>query len=403
MWRSSLALCWAIALCGFPGLVAADQVTPSPRVVNYVNVQAGAAAATDIISELYPGERVEFVAVRGAWYEVRLNSGQPGFVSRSWMVRVASTPAAATTPPFRVHFIDVGTGDAAIIDIGDREIVIDGGNYVNDITTYARDLAIIDGPIELLVITHADSDHWKGLPRLLGLDGANPTPVSVLEVWEPGYDRACNPLASYDALIAGLHSLGAAVRRPLEATHAPATLTGAPTAVQLTSLPGVTLTVLHSDDTPPASNDDCPYRINNASIVLRIDIGPHRFLFTGDANEKDRNEQSPGTPGHIEQMLLRVEQAHPGTLRADVIKVPHHGSETASTQAFIDAVNPRFAVFSPSTTHHLPRHTTVHRYMTNTRVILRTDTTPARMTDHIVCSVNAQGALDCNYSALLNE
>ena len=63
-------------------------------------------------------------------------------------------------------------------------------------------------------------------------------------------------------------------------------------------------------------------------------------MFTGDANGKERNEASPGTPGHVEAALLAVEATHPGTLAADVLKAPHHGSETASTQAFIDAVDP---------------------------------------------------------------
>jgi beta-lactamase superfamily II metal-dependent hydrolase len=80
-----------------------------------------------------------------------------------------------------------------------------------------------------------------------------------------------------------------------------------------------------------------------------------RFLFTGDANGKERNEQGPGTPGHVELQLLNLEAGNPGTLKADVTKVPHHGSETANTQQFINAVNPRFVVISASNIHHLPR------------------------------------------------
>ena len=67
------------------------------------------------------------------------------------------------------------------------------------------------------------------------------------------------------------------------------------------------------------------------------------------------------------------EATHPGTLKADVLKVPHHGSETASTQAFINAVNPDFAIISASTKHHLPKTTTVDRYENTQRVILSTD------------------------------
>jgi glyoxylase-like metal-dependent hydrolase (beta-lactamase superfamily II) len=62
----------------------------------------------------------------------------------------------------------VGTGDSAIIDIGDKEIVIDGGLTTKVLSDYVARTGIIDGPIELLVLTHADSDHWTGLRRLLG-------------------------------------------------------------------------------------------------------------------------------------------------------------------------------------------------------------------------------------------
>ena len=166
---------------------------------------------------------------------------------------------------------------------------------------------------------------------------------------------------------------------------------------------GRSWTCVHTDSTPEASNGDCSYRINNASIVLMVEIHGFRFLFTGDANRKERNESSPGTPGHIEAELLALEQTHAGTLRADVLKVPHHGSETASTQAFINAVAPRFAIISASTKHHLPRETVVERYVHGSRVILRTDQNSANDTDHITCFVDSAGELDCNYEQVLIE
>jgi competence protein ComEC len=71
--------------------------------------------------------------------------------------------------------------------------------------------------------------------------------------------------------------------------------------------------------------------------------------------------------------LLALEQAHPGTLKAHILQAPHHGSETANTQAFIDAVNPDFVIISASTNHHLPKDTVIERYRHGERVILRTD------------------------------
>lgn len=52
-----------------------------------------------------------------------------------------------------------------------------------------------------MVVTHADSDHWKGLVRLLDLDGRARSPRTALEFWEPGYDRDCNRLDSYERFV----------------------------------------------------------------------------------------------------------------------------------------------------------------------------------------------------------
>jgi competence protein ComEC len=168
-------------------------------------------------------------------------------------------------------------------------------------------------------------------------------------------------------------------------------------------LPDVKFTLLHSSSTPPASNNDCPYRINNASIVFMLEIQGVKVLFTGDANGKERSEPSPGTPGHIEKMLLDLEAQHPGLLKADILKVPHHGSETASTQALIDKVNPQFVIISASTKHHLPKLSTLLRYENGVRAILKTDKNLENDKDHIICSGGPVVSLTCNYKIVLEN
>jgi beta-lactamase superfamily II metal-dependent hydrolase len=128
-----------------------------------------------------------------------------------------------------------------------------------------------------------------------------------------------------------------------------------------------------------------------------MEISGVKLLFSGDANGKDRDETSPGTPKYVEKKLLDLDQQFPGILKADVLKVPHHGSETASTQAFIDAVNPKYAIISGDTLHHLPRSTVIDRYTNGQRVILRTDLDRARGNDHIFCTSASRGQTDCNY------
>jgi competence protein ComEC len=381
---------------------ASPQVTPSERVVNAVNVREEPTVASPILGELRPGEKAELVVSVPHWHRARLLDGTEGFVSKAWTDIVEEH---AGPLQFQIHFLDVGTGDAAVIDIGETEIITDGGDSPRVLYDYAQRTGLIDGDIELVVVTHADTDHWRGLVRLLGFDGIHPDPPLVVEFWEPGYDRDCRPLASYDAFIANVANLpGILFRRPLEDSFPPATQTGRIESFTLPSIPEVTFTVLHTAAQPEASNNDCAYRINNASIALMVEIDGFRFLFPGDANGKERAEPSPGTPGHVEELLLALEDSHPGVLRADVLKVPHHGSETASTEAFIDAVDPTYAIISASTRHHLPRHSVLERYeLDGLRVILRTDVDRRNDNDHIVCYPDMDRVLQCNYADVLEE
>ena len=181
-------------------------------------------------------------------------------------------------------------------------------------------------PIELLIVTHADADHWKGLVRFLGFDGV---------VDNPPNDRDCDPVnhplkLNYLSFIQNVQGIvpAAGFKRPLEDHHAPATDTGQVQSFTLSSVPGVNFTLLHSEKAPTAS--DCSYAKNNVSVVLMLEIDGVRFLFTGDANGKERDEVGTVTPSHVEGSLMGLDGSFPGTLKADVLKVPHHGSETAS-------------------------------------------------------------------------
>ena len=63
-------------------------------------------------------------------------------------------------------------------------------NFPTDPRDYADEAGIIDGPIELPIVTHADIDHWKGLVRFLSSGGVADDPPGVLEFWKSGYDRS---------------------------------------------------------------------------------------------------------------------------------------------------------------------------------------------------------------------
>jgi beta-lactamase superfamily II metal-dependent hydrolase len=86
------------------------------------------------------------------WYKVQLPNGQPGYVAKAWSELLPDSGRVPAASLFKIHFLDVGTGDSAIIDIDHKEIIIDGGDSLTVLHEYARKEEIIQGPIELVVL-----------------------------------------------------------------------------------------------------------------------------------------------------------------------------------------------------------------------------------------------------------
>lgn len=329
----------SIALWTAVAVAVGEEVTPREEATSGV-VARDAPSTTDGIrvGKLMPDQSATILDSVPYWYKVLLPDGVQGFVSKRWVRSSAGPETAGRT--FAFHVVDVGIGDGVVRDVGEREIIVDGGMSPKVFRDYVVGESIIANPVEVAVVTHADSDHWKGLEGLLGLKSGATRPFAVQEFWEPGYDRACGTLPTYDDFIASMRTLvpAAGMHRPLETHHVPASVSQVLTPISLPNIPGVKITVLHSEDEPEGPN--CAYIINNASIVMKVEVGGVTMLWTGDANGKLRYDPPHVAPGHVEQKLLAIEQRFPGTLRADILKVGHHGSETANTAAFIAAVAP---------------------------------------------------------------
>lgn len=109
----------------------------------------------------------------------------------------------------------------------------------------------------------------------------------------------------------------------------------------------------------PADESEAPAAANDDSVVLRLGDGAIHFLLTGDIEKQ------------VEATLAREREP----LAADFLKVPHHGSETSSTEMFLDAVAPRVAVISVGkhNSYGLPNPQTVERYRAKKIQLLRTD------------------------------
>ena len=222
--------------------------------------------------------------------------------------------------PLRITFLDVGQGDAAVIESpSGRVAVVDGGGRPGAderagddpgsrvVVPFLRRRGV--SAVDLLVATHADDDHAQGLIAVASR-------LRVRGALVSGYPGGGRRSAAYGRLLASLRGRGVPVRAAARGM-----------TVDLGA--GVRLEVLN----PPRpylaggnGSDD-----NENSVVLRVVYGRARLLLTGDAGAA------------AEADLLRAER---GRLRADLLKAGHHGSRSSSGEEFLNAVVPGVAVIS---------------------------------------------------------
>jgi competence protein ComEC len=268
---------------------------------------------------------------------------------RPWLVaaRVALTAAVGVAVSLRgavpldacrcltVFFLDVGQGDAAALRTpAGRWVVIDGGPRTPEgdagrrvVVPFLRRAGV--GRLAAVVATHGDADHLGGLPAVIAaLD-----PELVLEPGEPlGRPLYLEFLAAVEAANARWHAARAGDRIELD---------------------GVTLEVLSPDSLWLAT----PLEVNEHGVVLRVTFGAVRVLLQGDA----------GLPveAHLAGRVGPVE----------LLKVGHHGSRTATGDAWLDELTPHEAVISVGRTNRYghPAPEVVARLARRGITVLRTD------------------------------
>ena len=214
-----------------------------------------------------------------------------GTVNESVEITVMSPPILT------VHFVDVGQGDSILVDLGEAEILIDGGGKLPGVVAYLSDF--VDGALEVMVATHPHADHIGGLIAVLDA-------FEVDEIWLNG-DTSTSQ--TYSQFMSALNSEGAEVFVARRGD-----------TIQVGDL---TFNVLHPDDL----SDD----INNNSIVLSLSYGQVDFLFTGDAEQEAEGSI-------LVQSIVTVPDV-------EILKVGHHGSRTASSIQFLQLVKPECAIY----------------------------------------------------------
>lgn len=200
-------------------------------------------------------------------------------------------------PTLSVYFFDVDQGDSTLLQGEDFTILIDAGRHDrDDVLSHLRRAGV--ETIDLFILTHPHADHIGQCPQVM-------QHFPVGEVWMSGdvhttrtFERCLDAIIASDA---GYHE---------------------PQAGETYRIGGARIEVLH----PAAVTGD----LNNGSVSVRIVYKQSAFVLTGDAEA-----------GAELEMLARGHE-----LRADVLKLAHHGSRTSSIPAFVERVAPTFAVYS---------------------------------------------------------
>jgi competence protein ComEC len=249
-----------------------------------------------------------------------------------------------------VTFLDVGQGDAAVVEFpGGHAMLIDaGGSYdgtfdpgARIVEPFLRAAGILR--LDLVALSHPHPDHMGGLHRVMQR-------FEVNALWTSG-DDGHNP--DYRIL------LGEAAARAIP-TPSPVRCAlgdgGAPALIEPLG-PFVTDPGGRERIGPPEGAS-----VNDASLVLRVARAGRAVLFSGDL-------EGPGEG----ELCGRVDAGQ--TIAADVLKVPHHGSRTSSSEELLSAVRPQVAVISLGWLNrfHFPRPEVIARYRRRGIRILRTD------------------------------
>lgn len=199
----------------------------------------------------------------------------------------------------QVHFIDVGQGDATLIACDGHYMLIDAGN--NDKGTTVQSYLMSQGveKLDYVIGTHPDADHIGGLDVVIYKFDCDT--IIMPDV--------ANDTRTYDDVVQAMKSKG------YQTTY--------PVVGETYTLGGATFTIV-------APNADYGNDMNDWSVGVLVQNGNNRFLFTGDAEEK------------AEEDILN----NGIDISADVYAAAHHGSKTATSQAFLDKVSPTYVVIS---------------------------------------------------------
>lgn len=227
-----------------------------------------------------------------------------------------------------VHFIDVGQADSILVKHGDFSMLVDAGNNEDGdlVNNYIKSKGI--SKLDYVVGTHPHEDHIGGLDDVI-----NNFDIGAIYI-----PKASTTTKTFESVLLAIQNKGMKVKSPIIGDKF--------------DLGGVTVTILGPNSN---SYDD----LNDSSIVLKVDYGTTSFLLTGDAEGKSESE------------IL----ASGININSTVLKVGHHGSDSSTTDEFLNKVNPKFAVISvgEGNSYGHPKQSVLNKLQSRNIPVYRTD------------------------------
>lgn len=249
----------------------------------------------------------------------------------------AETPSVSQEAPtapdqiigeLKVHFINVGQADSILVQQGSKAMLVDAGNNgdASTIKNYISKQGISE--LQYFVGTHVHEDHIGSADYI----------INSFKVGKVYFPKQTSSTKTFEEFVTAVKNKG------LKLT--------VPTVGESFKLGEATVTILAPNGTNYKDSNDY-------SIVLKVSFGSTSFLLTGDAEAVSEKE-----------MLAKGLN-----LEATVLKVGHHGSESSSSDAFLDKVKPKYAVISvgKENSYGHPSQTVLNKLKNRGVPVYRTD------------------------------
>jgi len=243
-------------------------------------------------------------------------------------ITATSTTDRAEVSPCRAYFIDVGEGDSELlVTSAGKTILIDGGEQQSGTLAFLQAHQI--SHIDLMIASHPHADHIGGLIDVL----------EAMKVDEVAVNGRSNNTQTFKQFLDLITSTGAGYEE---------LSTG-----DAFSIDGVSFSVVAPD------KDYVPDDLDNTSLVILAQCYETRILYTGDMEKEEENR------------LL----ASKADIKADILKVGHHGSNTSTSYNFLMAIKPAVAIYSAGAgnDYHHPHPSVINLLKSYKKVVYGTD------------------------------